>query len=79
MFQLIVKFFFGSAFILDVLLGLSDVILLRYPGEDGGSTQCSGVAGHSVHLVNCSGKNQRGETASKLKCPLLCLSLCALV
>lgn len=49
----------------DVLLGFSDVILLRHPGEDGGSTQCSGVDSYSVHLVHSSGENQRGERARR--------------
>lgn len=61
-------FFPVSLSTLDVLLGLSDVILLRRPGEDGGSTQCSGVAGHSVHLVHSSGENQRGERANRETC-----------
>lgn len=39
--------------ILDVLPGLSDVILLHCLGKDGGSAQCSGVAGHSLRLVHC--------------------------
>lgn len=50
---------------LDVLLGLSDVVLLCHPGEDGGSTQCSGVADRGVHLVHCSGENPGGERASR--------------
>lgn len=59
-------------FTLDVLLGLSDVVLLRCPGEDGGSTQCSGMACHIVHLVHCSGENQRGKGISR---EMLCYAI----
>lgn len=59
---------------LDVLLDLPDVIFLRGPGEDGGSAQCSGVAGHSVHLVHCRGENQRGEAVRRETCSLLIFS-----
>lgn len=51
---------------LDVLPWLSDVILLRHTGKDGGQTKCSGVARHRVHPVHCSGKNQRGMFPSLL-------------
>lgn len=61
----VIVFFVWFVFTVDVVLGLSHVILLRCPGEDGGSAQCSGVARHHVHFVFCSGENQRGETMSR--------------
>lgn len=63
---------FPLLLILDFLLGLSDVVFLCHPGEDGGSTQHSGMAGNSLHSVNCSGENQRGKKAGKETCDLLC-------
>lgn len=55
------------------LLGLSDVILICHSGKDGGSAQCSGVAGHSLHFVHCSGENQRGVRVNRETCSLLSL------
>lgn len=62
-------------FTLDVLLGFSDVVLLRCPGEDGGSTQCSGMACHIVHLVHRSGENQGGEQRTAMLLHMLLIYL----
>lgn len=75
--------FLVSVLTSDVLLGLCDVILLCCPGEDGGLSQCSGVAGHSLHLVHRSGENQRGKSSQfYLYIPIsqiICKCLCAFV